>query len=109
MQHNCNAQYVETTLFIERPGRWPAGEGAALFVQDWATLGVYKPTLMPLVILDIHGVLTDDDKAFFRKQREERFGSRLEEVRRACKPCVAGTAIAWGRVIAWPDSAEVGW
>ncbi len=54
---------------------------------------------MPLVILDIHGVLTDDDKAFFRKQREERFGSKLEEVRRACEPCVAGTAIARGRPI----------
>jgi len=60
-------------------------------------------------ILDIHGVLTDDDKAFFRKQREERFGSKLEEVRRACEPCAAGTAMARGRVIACPGSAEVGW
>ena len=77
----------------ERPGCWRAGEGAALFVMNWAMLGVVKPALQPLMILDIHGVLTDDDKAFFRKQREERFGSKLEEVRRARETFVADAAM----------------
>ena len=84
---------------IERPGSWRAGEGAAAFVQDWATLELYRPALMPLVIMDVHGVLTDDDKAFFRKQREERYGSRLEEVRRAREICAAGTALARHRSV----------
>jgi hypothetical protein len=67
--------------------------------MNWAMLGVVKPALQPLMILDIHGVLTDDDKAFFRKQREERFGSKLEEVRRAWEPCAADTACARGRPV----------
>ena len=44
--------------------------------------------LQPAIILDIHSILTDDDKVFFRKQREERFGAQLEEVRRARQACV---------------------
>lgn len=68
---------------MTEPGRRRAGEATARFVLNWALLGVVKPTLQPLMVLDIHGILTDDDKVYFRKQREERFGAKLEEARRA--------------------------
>ena len=57
------------------------GEAAALFVLNWALHALVVPTLGSLLLMDVHNCLTDDDKVYFRKQREERFGKKLEKVR----------------------------
>lgn len=57
------------------------GEASALFVLNWALYALVVPTLGSLLLMDVHSCLTDDDKEYFRKQREERFGKKLEEVR----------------------------
>ena len=48
---------------------------------NWALHALVVPTLGSLLLMDVHSCLTDDDKVYFRKQREERFGKKLEEVR----------------------------
>ena len=58
-----------------------AGEAAARFVNNWAMLAAVKPYLQPLMLSDIHKVLDDEDQAYFREQREKRFGKKLEEAR----------------------------
>ena len=58
-----------------------AGEAAARFVNNWAMLGAVKPYLPELTLCDIHKQLDDEDQAYFRKQREQRFGKKLEEAR----------------------------
>lgn len=58
-----------------------AGEAAARFVNNWAMLATVKPFLQPLMLCDIHKVLDDEDQAYFREQREQRFGKKLEEAR----------------------------
>ena len=60
-----------------------AGEAAARFVNNWAMLAAVKPHLQPLMLCDIHKVLDAEDQAYFREQREQRFGKKLEEAR----PC----------------------
>ncbi len=51
-----------------------------MFVFNWAMFGLVGPHLQPMILLDIYNLLTEDDKVYFRKQREERFGKKLEEV-----------------------------
>ncbi|KAK9825430.1 hypothetical protein WJX81_005481 [Elliptochloris bilobata] len=75
------AQYLERT-YPDRPTLFggPGGEAASLFVKNWMMLTAVKPMLQPLMAVDIHSLLADDDKAYFREQREKRFGKKLEEV-----------------------------
>ena len=58
-----------------------AGEAAARFVDNWVKLTAVGPFLQPLMLYDIYTVLDDEDKAYFREQREKRFGKKLEEAR----------------------------
>ena len=58
-----------------------ARSAAALtrFVQNW-TETVLQAGLIRLVLLDIHRHLGPEDQAYFRQDREKRFGATLEEV-----------------------------
>jgi len=56
-----------------------AGRALSRFVSNWADL-VLHPGVARLVVLDIWQHLAEQDKAYFRKTREERFGATLETV-----------------------------
>jgi len=56
-----------------------AGQALSRFVSHWADL-VLHPGVARLVVLDIWRHLAEQDKAYFRKTREERFGATLETV-----------------------------
>jgi glutathione S-transferase len=49
------------------------------FVQNW-TETVLQPGLIRLVLLDIYRHIGPEDQAYFRQDREARFGMTLEEV-----------------------------
>lgn len=55
------------------------GEAAARFVERW-TQTVLHPYLGASVAMDIHAILDDENRAFFRDSRERRFGKALEDV-----------------------------
>jgi glutathione S-transferase len=55
------------------------GRALARFVQNW-TETVLSVGLIRLVLLDIHRHCAPQDQVYFRRSREERFGTTLEEV-----------------------------
>jgi glutathione S-transferase len=72
------AEYLETT-YSDRPSLFQ-GEGGrahARFVNEW-TESVLLPGILPMIILDLYQVVDDEDKNYFRKNREARLGSTLE-------------------------------
>ena len=74
------ARYLEAT-YPERPSLFggPGGQTLTLFVQSWC-VSVLHAGLVPLIVLDIHDQLAPEDKNYFRRTREKRFGRPLEEV-----------------------------
>jgi len=66
--------YPDRPLFGDEIGR-----ALARFVQNW-TETVLLAGLIRLVVLDIHRHCAPQDQAYFRRSREERFGTTLEEV-----------------------------
>lgn len=73
------ADYLEE----QYPGRpslfgGEVGRGLARFVQNW-TETVLQPGLIRLVLLDIYRHIGPEDQAYFRSDREKRFGATLEE------------------------------
>ena len=54
------------------------GRGLARFVQNW-TETVLHIGLIRLVLLDIHRHLDPENQAYFRQDREKRFGMTLED------------------------------
>jgi glutathione S-transferase len=73
------ADYLEE----QYPGRpslfgGEVGRGLARFVQNW-TETVLQPGLIRLVLLDIYRHIGPEDQAYFRGDREKRFGTTLEE------------------------------
>src|SRR5205814_3748444 len=54
------------------------GRGLARFVQNW-TETVLHIGLIRLVLLDIHPHLDPENQAYFRQDREKRFGMTLED------------------------------
>jgi glutathione S-transferase len=54
------------------------GRALARFVQNW-TETVLHPGIMRSVLLDIHRQIGPQDQAYFRSDREKRFGVTLEE------------------------------
>jgi glutathione S-transferase len=73
------ADYLEE----QYPGRpslfgGEVGRGLARFVQNW-TETVLQPGLIRLVLLDIYRHIGPEDQAYFRGDREKRFGATLEE------------------------------
>ena len=55
------------------------GKAAARFVEGYVQTLVH-PALMPFVVMPIHDLLPEKDKAYFRQSREARFGKPLEDV-----------------------------
>jgi glutathione S-transferase len=55
------------------------GRGLTRFVQNW-TETVVQVGLVRFVVLDIYKHIGPTEQAYFRKSREERFGTTLEEV-----------------------------
>jgi glutathione S-transferase len=74
------AEYLEQR-YPDRPSLFGGdiGRGLTRFVQNW-TETVLQTGLIRLVLLDIHGHLSPEDQAYFRQDREKRFGARLEDV-----------------------------
>jgi glutathione S-transferase len=74
------ARHLERA-YPDRPSLFegPGGEAAALFIQSWTASTVHAG-LIQLILLDIFEHLTPEDRDYFRRTREERFGRRLEKV-----------------------------
>jgi glutathione S-transferase len=74
------AEYLEER-YPERPSLFGDRAGKALtrFVQNW-TETVLQPGLIGFVVLDIWRHSAPKDQEYFRKSREERFGTTLENV-----------------------------
>jgi glutathione S-transferase len=73
------ADYLEER-YPDHPSLFACESGRALtrFVADW-TETVLHPGIIRLVVLDIHRHVHPQDKAYFRRSREERFGATLED------------------------------
>ena len=73
------AEYLEER-YADRPSLFDGEIGRALarFVQNW-TETVVQPGLIRLVLVDIHRHIGPADQAYFRSDREKRFGTTLEE------------------------------
>src|SRR5438105_6370365 len=73
------ADYLEER-YPERPSLFGGATGRALarFVQNW-TETVLQVGLIRLVVHDIYRHAAPQDQPYFRRSREERFGSTLEE------------------------------
>jgi glutathione S-transferase len=74
------ADYLEAR-YPDRPSLFGGESGRALtrFVQNW-TETVVHTGLIRLVVLDIYRHCAPQDRDYFRRSREERFGAALEEV-----------------------------
>jgi glutathione S-transferase len=73
------ADYLEEQ-YPSRPSLFggEVGRGLVRFVQNW-TETVLQPGLIRLVLLDIYRHIGPEDQAYFRGDREKRFGTTLEE------------------------------
>ncbi len=58
------------------------GRGEARFINHWADSNVIMKGIAPLVVKDILDHVQPEDRDYFRRSREARFGDRLEEVQR---------------------------
>lgn len=74
------ADYLEDT-YPDRPSIFGGGAGRALsrFYVNW-TDAALQPSLIRFVLLDIWNHVAPEDKDYFRRSREERFGTTLEAV-----------------------------
>jgi glutathione S-transferase len=73
------ADYLEDR-YADRPSLFggETGRGLARFVQNW-TETVLQLGLIRLVLLDIYRHLDPENQAYFRQDREKRFGMTLED------------------------------
>lgn len=67
-------RYPDRPLFGDAIAR-----GLCRFVQNW-TETVLQVGLIRLVVLDIYNHVRPEDRDYFRRSREERFGASLEDV-----------------------------
>ena len=84
------AEHLEAA-YPDRPGLF-GGEGArhlTAFVQNWTAAAVH-PSLLPMIVKDIHDHLTPADQAYFRETREKRLGRGLEDVQADREERLAG-------------------
>jgi len=74
------AVYLEET-YPDRPTLFGGEGGRTLsrFVERWTQLTVHG-YLGGAILMDLFGIIHDDDRDYFRASREARFGRRLEEV-----------------------------
>lgn len=74
------ALYLEE-VYPDRPSLFggEGGKAMARFVERWSQTTVH-PWLGAAALMDIHDRLAPEDKAYFRRSREQRFGKPLEDV-----------------------------
>lgn len=73
------AEYLEKT-YPDRPSLFGGSGGHAMarFVESWAN--VLHGPIGRMVVLEIHDRLLPEDRAYFRKSREQRMGAPLEQI-----------------------------
>ncbi len=74
------AEFLDET-YPDRPSLFGAAAGRALarFLANWSDATVHAG-IARLIIADVFAHAHPDDRAYFRKSREERFGATLEAV-----------------------------
>lgn len=74
------ADYLEER-YADRPSLFGGESGRALsrFIANW-TDTVLHPGIIRFVVLDIYRHVDQRDKEYFRRSREERFGTTLENI-----------------------------
>ncbi|TJV42948.1 MAG: glutathione S-transferase family protein [Mesorhizobium sp.] len=55
------------------------GKAMARFIERWSQLTIH-PYVTTAAIVDLHGMQDEENAAYFRRSREQRFGKRLEDV-----------------------------
>ncbi|WP_284776670.1 glutathione S-transferase family protein [Agrobacterium sp. lyk4-40-TYG-31] len=55
------------------------GKALARFVESWSQTQLH-PAIAKFAVLDIHDILDEQDRVYFRESRTKRFGRTLEEV-----------------------------
>ena len=65
--------------YPDRPSLFggPQARGLALFLNDWVAQALH-PALMRVIIGDVFASVHADDRAYFRRTREARFGTSIE-------------------------------
>ena len=73
------AEYLEAA-YPDRPSLFggAGGQAHARFIAAWADQ--LTPAIARMIVADIHDVLHEKDRTYFRTSREARFGSALEQV-----------------------------
>ncbi|PKA40671.1 beta-aryl ether-cleaving protein [Rhizobium sullae] len=74
------ALYLEEA-YPDRPSlfRGEGGKALSRMVEGYSQMVVHT-AIMRIALLDIHAVLDEGDKAYFRESREQRLGKTLEEI-----------------------------
>jgi glutathione S-transferase len=74
------ALYLEDA-YPERPTLFSGDGGKAMarFIERWSQLTIH-PFVTTAAILDLHAMQDEANADYFRRNREQRFGKRLEEV-----------------------------
>jgi glutathione S-transferase len=74
------ANYLEDS-YPERPSLFggTGGRASARFINAW-TDNVLNPAIAPLIMLDIFKHVAPADRDYFRTSREQRFGTKLENL-----------------------------
>jgi glutathione S-transferase len=74
------AEWVEAE-YPNLPSLFPADgpKELAKFVNVWADTTLL-PLVAKLIVADLHGIIAEKDKDYFRQSREARFGTSLETV-----------------------------
>ncbi|MEI8700122.1 MAG: glutathione S-transferase family protein [Mesorhizobium sp.] len=67
--------------YPERPTLFSGDGGKAMarFIERWSQLTIH-PYVTTAAIMDLHAMQDEANAAYFRQNREQRFGKRLEEV-----------------------------
>ncbi|OWK20661.1 beta-aryl ether-cleaving protein [Mesorhizobium amorphae CCBAU 01583] len=55
------------------------GKAMARFIERWSQLTIH-PYINTVAVMDLHAMQDEPNAAYFRQNREQRFGKRLEEV-----------------------------
>ena len=69
------AEYLEAQ-YAGVPSLFPGGKAHARFMNNWTP--TIHPPLLRLIVLDVHNALDKEDQAYFRPDREAKFGMTLE-------------------------------
>jgi glutathione S-transferase len=83
------ARYLDET-YPDKPSLFggDGGEAMARFIERWSQLTIH-PYINVVAMTDIHARLAPADQAYFRENREQRYGKTLEEF---CAPREEGLA-----------------